>query len=235
MSATAPALIKSGLPSTVLMDIEATAIVAAYQSLTKHGIEFGRLCYNFRKRSEVVSGGTTFTSTLDRLNIPHATAYRWIARYEESIGKRVLEPAVKKPVQSVQVVPPASLASQVQALSAERKAELLTELQQKGLFLDVEEPQVPQETDIFAEALALPDAPPLAPKQEYPKSERGIGLLQELAQSISAQYKGECKVTGTSGSDNLPVTTGRYNITLNLKGVSMQRVTNALKALKESE
>ena len=196
----APA-VKSGLSSTLLMDIEATAIVAAYQSLKKHGLEFGRLCYNFRKRSKVVSGGTTFDSTLDRLNIPHATAYRWIAKYEESIGVR--EPAPKKPVQSV----------------SEPVVDVTRDV----------------EPDIFAEALALPDVIPsptlLAPKQEYAKNERGISMLKELAHSVSAQYNGECDVQGTAGSDNLLVTTGRYDITLSLEGVSQQRITNALKAL----
>lgn len=90
--------------------------------------------------------------------------------------------------------------------------------------------------DDFAEALALPDvvvSPTLlAPKQEYAKNERGISLLKKLAEEVSAQYNGECVVKGTSGADNLPVTTGRYNITLNLKGVSQQRITNALNALR---
>jgi hypothetical protein len=101
-------------------------------------------------------------------------------------------------------------------------------------FLQSQQPETETESP-FAEALALPDASPLAPKQEYEKNERGIGLLQALAQEVSAQYSGECKITGTSGTDNLPVTTGRYNLTISLKGVSMQRVTNALNALKGEE
>lgn len=93
-----------------------------------------------------------------------------------------------------------------------------------------------QDTQDFAEALALPDAHIVAPKKEYKKNERGIKLLQKLASSVEGLYQGECTVKGTSGADNLPVTTGRYNIALNLKGVSMQRATNALKAfLQESE
>jgi transposase-like protein len=93
------------------MDIEATAIVTAYKALAaaqqRPGIEFGRLCFNFRKRSKVVSGGTTFDSTLDKLDIPRSTAYRWIARYEESIGMREKsEPAPKKPVASFPSVSP---------------------------------------------------------------------------------------------------------------------------------
>jgi hypothetical protein len=105
----APAIIKSGLPSTILTDSEATVLVAAYQSLRKHGLEFGRLCYNFRKRSKVVSGGTTFDSTLDKLDIPRSSAYRWIARYEESIGVRPAPKVEKKPVQSALPEPAVSL------------------------------------------------------------------------------------------------------------------------------
>lgn len=220
-------VVKSGLPSTVLMDIEATAIVIAYQSLKRqdeirqpYGLEFGRLCYNFRERTKRPDGfrvscetQSSFDATLDRLNVPRATAYRWITRYEESIGVR--KPKVtEKPVQSVQEVP---------------------EPQEPQPLVDTPstESQESQESqDIFAEALALPDAEPLAPKQEYPKNERGIKMLKRLASEVSSQYAGEVEVKGTSGADNLPVTMGRYNLTLSLKGVSMQKVTNALKALK---
>jgi transposase-like protein len=210
-TAEAPAIIESGLPSTILMDIEAQALVAAYAALSKHGLEFGRLCYNFRKRSEVVQGGTTFKDTLARLDIPKSTAYFWIARYEEKYLGRV-KPA--KPI----------------------TPELPEESEPNAPVMDEPTPAPSVEVNPFAEALALPDVVPsptlFEPKQEYAKFERGIDMLKKLAAEVSAQYAGECVVKGTSGADNLPVTTGRYNLTLNLKGITRGRLTNALKALK---
>ena len=60
-----------------------TALQVAEGQLEKRGLKFGQALYEYREKSEVVSGGTTFRNTLERLGIPHATAYRWIARYEE--------------------------------------------------------------------------------------------------------------------------------------------------------
>jgi hypothetical protein len=61
----------------------------------ERGIEFGAACYKLRAQSEVVSGGTTFNATLDKLGIPHRSAYRWIARYEVKAGLRVVTPIVE--------------------------------------------------------------------------------------------------------------------------------------------
>ena len=69
-----------------------TALQVAEEQLEKRGLAFGKALYEFRAASEVVSGGTTFRSTLDKLGIPHSTAYRWIAKYEESIGTRAPKP-----------------------------------------------------------------------------------------------------------------------------------------------
>jgi hypothetical protein len=55
-----------------------------YQTLEHHGLAFGKVCYEWRAKSEVVQGGTTFRKTLDKLGIPKSTAYYWISRYEES-------------------------------------------------------------------------------------------------------------------------------------------------------
>jgi hypothetical protein len=120
LSDAVPAIVKSGLPSSVLMDIEAQAIVAAYQSLKKHGLEFGRLCYTFRERTKRPDGfrvssetQNSFDSTLDKLDIPRATAYRWIARYEEHVGKRELKPKPHDtPEPSEEVVEPTTKPTQ---------------------------------------------------------------------------------------------------------------------------
>jgi hypothetical protein len=69
-----------------------TALQVAEGQIEKRGLQFGEALYTYRERSEVVPGGTTFRSTLDKLNIPPTTAYRWIAIYEESIGTRLPKP-----------------------------------------------------------------------------------------------------------------------------------------------
>jgi hypothetical protein len=69
-----------------------TALQVAEGQTEKRGIQFGEALYKFREKSEVVPGGTTFRSTLDKLNIPPTTAYRWIAKYEEFIGTRSPKP-----------------------------------------------------------------------------------------------------------------------------------------------
>ncbi|HXZ31452.1 MAG TPA: hypothetical protein VEH30_04165 [Terriglobales bacterium] len=87
-------------PSINVSALEA-AVLSAWQDYKKNaeprGLEFGRTVYELRKQSEVVQGGTSFKQTLTKLDIPHSTAYFWIARYEESIGKRTPSEPTKKP------------------------------------------------------------------------------------------------------------------------------------------
>jgi hypothetical protein len=77
------------------------AFQAADRERTKRGLELGQELYQLRekysargRRTDLVSDETTFESTCDRLAIPRATAYRWIARYEESEGLRRPMPVV---------------------------------------------------------------------------------------------------------------------------------------------
>lgn len=81
-----------------------TALCVAEKQREKRGLQFGQALYEYREKSEVVQGGTTFRGTLDKLGIPHSTAYFWIARYEESMGTRPIKPAVTTPV-SVELEP----------------------------------------------------------------------------------------------------------------------------------
>ena len=67
-----------------------TALQVAEGQLEKRGLAFGKALYDFRAASEVVQGGTTFRSTLDKLTIPHSTAYVWIDKYAASIGMKKL-------------------------------------------------------------------------------------------------------------------------------------------------
>jgi transposase-like protein len=70
-----------------------TALQVAEKQLQKRGLAFGQAVSEYRAKSEVVQGGTSFRATLEKLNIPHSTAYFWIAKYEESIGAREPKPA----------------------------------------------------------------------------------------------------------------------------------------------
>lgn len=71
-----------------------TALSVAEKQRDRRGLEFGKACYELRASAEGVQGGTTFRPTLEKLGIPHSTAYFWIARYEESVGEREASPKV---------------------------------------------------------------------------------------------------------------------------------------------
>jgi hypothetical protein len=68
----------------------------------KRGLKFGQAMYEYRekhsasgRRTDLVSSEArleTFEEFCDRLSIPRATAYRWIAKYEEFIGTRLPKP-----------------------------------------------------------------------------------------------------------------------------------------------
>lgn len=57
------------------------------------GLALGKALFDLRASSKVVSGGTTFDSTLKTLAIPRRTAYRWIGKYEVTAGIRVQQQA----------------------------------------------------------------------------------------------------------------------------------------------
>jgi hypothetical protein len=68
------------------------AFQAADVERTQRGLEFGKAMCELRVSHKRVSGETRstpgFEGVCDRLEIPRATAYRWMERYEVSIGKR---------------------------------------------------------------------------------------------------------------------------------------------------
>src|SRR5215469_7358784 len=68
---------------------------------TKSRLALGKALWELRERSEVVSGGTTFNSTLRTLGIPHKTAYRYMGEYEEYAGIRQTAPAPEEPPQDI--------------------------------------------------------------------------------------------------------------------------------------
>ena len=77
-----------------IQELYATYQAADGQATSSHaarrdaGLALGKALYDLRAQAEVVSGGTTFDSTLKTLGVPHRTAYRWIKKYELSVGIR---------------------------------------------------------------------------------------------------------------------------------------------------
>jgi hypothetical protein len=62
------------------------------------GLALGKALCELRAQAEVVSGGTTFDRTLKSLEIPRRTAYRWVKKYELSVGIKVKPLAIPDPV-----------------------------------------------------------------------------------------------------------------------------------------
>ncbi len=68
----------------------------------KRGLQFGKAMYEYREKHSaqgrrtdlvtMVTKSETFEEFCDRLGIVRMTAYRWIAKYEESIGTRLPKP-----------------------------------------------------------------------------------------------------------------------------------------------
>ncbi len=85
-----------------------TALQVADKQQEKRGLQFGQAMYKYReehsaqgKRLDLVSVETkleTFEVFCDRLEISRATAYRWITRYEESVGERPIPTPSAAPV-----------------------------------------------------------------------------------------------------------------------------------------
>jgi hypothetical protein len=127
--------IASNSAAQQIAEFEIQAAWQAYQTVEKHGLDFGKVCYDQRAKGEVVQGGTTFSRTLDKLNIPRRTAYYWIHSYEISIGVREQQPekvVPSSPLAGVQMkrgdflksIAPVAAPSNPEALSADQPTEL---------------------------------------------------------------------------------------------------------------
>jgi hypothetical protein len=73
-----------------------TALQVTEGQVEKRGLQFGKAMYEYREKYKRPDGlrvssetQNSFEEFCDRLSIPRATAYRWIAKYEESIGTRL--------------------------------------------------------------------------------------------------------------------------------------------------
>src|SRR5207249_4023983 len=77
-----------------------TALQVAEKRTEKCGLQFGQAMYEYREKYAqkgfkvgcLSETSGSFEALCKRLNIPRATAYRWINRYEESIGERPAAP-----------------------------------------------------------------------------------------------------------------------------------------------
>jgi hypothetical protein len=69
---------------------EEQAILAAYPKTETNGLEFGRLCYDYREKHSAQGSrtGGGLAQLLRKLGIKEGKAYYWIAAYEETIGVR---------------------------------------------------------------------------------------------------------------------------------------------------
>ena len=68
------------------------ALQVAEGQAEKRGLQFGQALYELRENSYHVRRIGGLEGVLEGLEIPKATAYRWIAKYEESIGTRPPKP-----------------------------------------------------------------------------------------------------------------------------------------------
>lgn len=75
-------------------ELEILSAWQQYQATEKHGLEFGRLCWNWRIEFKAQGShkGLGFEQLCTRLGIPRRTAYHWISEYEIAIGVRAPKP-----------------------------------------------------------------------------------------------------------------------------------------------
>jgi Domain of unknown function (DUF4338) len=111
-TATAPAL----APAITDGEFELTQAWERYQTVEKHGLDFGKVCYDLRNqfRAQGSHKGRGFEQLCTKLSVPRRTAYFWIGRYEESVGLRAVLPEIALPdierpdVETSGVCPPAT-------------------------------------------------------------------------------------------------------------------------------
>jgi len=72
-------------PALTAVKTSWAALQVADKQQEKRGLQFGRALFELRESSQV---RRNWLQIIEELGIPTATAYRWINRFEESIGTR---------------------------------------------------------------------------------------------------------------------------------------------------
>ena len=99
---------KHASPSTMTMKEKAVAEIKAawqqYRTTEKYGLEFGKVCCEWRdkfgqKRTGPLTKGTGLAQILSQLNPPckEGKAYYWMNQYEISTGAKTTRPEKQKP------------------------------------------------------------------------------------------------------------------------------------------
>lgn len=93
---------EQGPDETFAAEQEIRAAWSAYQTVERHGLEFGRVCYEWQQKFKVRgfrgdAKGEGIYAILHKCGIPPRTAYFWITRYKESQGIKHDDSAPSKP------------------------------------------------------------------------------------------------------------------------------------------
>ena len=114
------------MSATAIAEQEIRAAWDAYRVVEKHGLEFGRVCWEWQQRFVTTERGLNakgkgLRPILDSIGIPKSTAYFWIDRYKESLSPIDGEP----PLQREPASPIAALYKRLSTLFSESPDSLL--------------------------------------------------------------------------------------------------------------
>ncbi|MDR3747103.1 MAG: hypothetical protein P4M04_02940 [Acidobacteriota bacterium] len=87
---------KAGAKSKAVTKADVQLAWNEYQTTEKHGIELGRVLFEYRDSHKSKGGhgsqGSGLVQLLNELGIAHSTAYWWLNRYEVSLGLKQAKP-----------------------------------------------------------------------------------------------------------------------------------------------
>jgi hypothetical protein len=91
---------------TTITQAEVQQAWTAYRTTEKHGVELGRVLFEYRETHKSKGGfgseGKGLVQLLNELVIPRSTAYWWIDRYEISVGLKAPKETQLPPVPSTE-------------------------------------------------------------------------------------------------------------------------------------
>jgi hypothetical protein len=159
-----------------------TALQVAEKQTEKRGLQFGQAMYEYRekhsasgRRTDLVSSETrleTFEEFCDRLNIPRATAYRWIAKYEESIGTRLPKPT------------PDNCPNKTTSYEVKVEAEPTAQVSSRNV--SPSEDSSSMEDDLLPESEPVPTPPASTPPPVVTTEKRDLEQLGSLAHRMGS-------------------------------------------------